>query len=109
MKTILRRETWLDHVSSWKISGLSISRYSRENGIKASSFRYWIKKTGEKTCRTTDARDFIKLRIPKSVTSERGMSFSLKYGSYEITIPASFRKADLGNLLEVLEARVTCL
>ena len=46
MSTILRKENWLDHVNSWKKSGLSINKCCKENGLKSSSFHYWIRKAG---------------------------------------------------------------
>ena len=108
MNTNIRKEAWLDHVNSWKKSGLSISKYCKENGLKSSTFHYWIRKTGKKAPQHSEAGNFVKLEIPGTISTDRTESFSLKYGSYEITIPTAFNKKDMGKLLEVLEARITC-
>ena len=108
MNTNIRKEAWLDHVNSWEKSGLSISKYCTENGLKSSSLHYWIRKVRKEANQSASAGNFVKLKIPKSIRAERTEGFSLKYGSYEITIPAAFNKSDLGRLLEVLEARITC-
>ena len=58
MNTILRKEAWLDHVNSWKKSGLSISEYCTEKGLKSSSFHYWIRKAGKETFQCTGTGRF---------------------------------------------------
>ena len=35
---------WRAHVAAWQESGLSQSRYSRENGIRQSALSYWIRR-----------------------------------------------------------------
>ena len=82
MSTILRKETWLDHVDSWKKSGLSINKYCKENGLKSSSFHYWIKEAGKETYRSASAGKLVKLEIPESITTNRTQGFSLKYSSF---------------------------
>ena len=40
MKSSKNKEVWLDHVSLWKKSGLSINKYCRENELKSGTFHY---------------------------------------------------------------------
>jgi transposase-like protein len=55
MSYILGKDSWLDHVNSWKESGLSINKYCKENGLKYSSFHYWIRKAGRDNPRSADS------------------------------------------------------
>ena len=42
------RQKKFTHVEAWEKSGLSISQYSRENGISKDALRYWISKKQDK-------------------------------------------------------------
>ena len=57
-------------VNSWKKSGLSISKYCTENGLKSSSLHYWIRKAGKEKYRFASAGNFVKLEIPGAITTE---------------------------------------
>jgi hypothetical protein len=45
--------TRMSHVSGWRASGLSISRYSAEQGISVSALSKWIKYYGDTLPETT--------------------------------------------------------
>ena len=84
MSTILRKEAWLDHVNSWKESGLSISKYCTENGLKSRSFHYWIRKAGKETYRLAGAGSFVKLKIPELISNRKNPRFLIEIRSFQI-------------------------
>ena len=97
-----RKEQWLKHLETWKSSGLSANRYCIENEINKNSFRYWIDRDRGKLKKK---RKFIKLNIPQQLPAKESNHISLKYGSYELSIPTVFDKAGLNRLLDVLQER----
>lgn len=97
-----KREVWLRHLESWKSSGLSASRYCIENGINKNSFRYWIDRDKGKI---KTKKSLVKLNIPQQLPVSESNNISLKYGSYELSIPTGFDKAGLNRILDVLQER----
>ena len=102
MITAERKEQWLKHLETWKSSGLSASRYCSKNNINKNSFRYWIDRDRGKL---NKKKSFVKLNIPQSLPVKENNGISLKYGSYEISIPTIFDKARLNRILDVLQER----
>ncbi|MBI9104033.1 MAG: hypothetical protein JEY99_16580 [Spirochaetales bacterium] len=91
MITSERKEQWINHLDAWKSSGLSANKYCIENGINKNSFRYWIDKDKGKSKKN---KSFVKLNIQEPLSINERESISLKYGSYEITIPSDFKKKE---------------
>ena len=102
MITAEKRSQWVRHVERWKDSGLSINKYSIENGINKSSFRYWIERDKKKNAKS---EKFVKLTIPKPLSEEESRTIILKYGEYEIKIPFAFEESELNRILNLLEGR----
>ncbi len=102
MITAERKEQWLKHLDTWKASRLSASKYCIENDLNKNSFRYWIDRDKGKSKRK---KSFVKLNIPQSFPIKENNEITLKYGSYEISIPTVFDKAGLNRLLDVLQER----
>ena len=103
MITAERKDQWLKHLDTWKSSGLSASKYCIENEINKNSFRYWIDRDKGKSKRK---KSFVKLNIPQSLPVKEYNEITLKYGSYEISIPTVFDKAGLNRILDILQERV---
>ncbi|MCK5199256.1 MAG: hypothetical protein KAR21_12940 [Spirochaetales bacterium] len=67
MKSSKNKEVWLDHVSLWKKSGLSINKYCRENELKSGTFHYWIRKErSDRSPKHLSTRRFVKVNLPES-------------------------------------------
>ena len=105
MSSVLSKEIWLGHIKRWEESGLSINKYCEGNGLRPSSFHYWIRKSKKGNTKPGESRSFVKFQFPESGSKDEHKVFSLKYGNYEITIPSDFNRSELGKLLDVLEAR----
>jgi len=104
MITDEKRAAWLKHVEDWKKSGLSISKYCMENGINKSTFRYWIDRDKKKQ----SGNKLVRLKVDKPISEKEDYGFLVKYGKYEIEIPATFDKSGLSIIFDILEERVSC-
>jgi hypothetical protein len=54
IKSLLKREDWLRHVSAWRTSGLTQAAYCREHQLNATTFNGWVlrKQTAPSTTAT---------------------------------------------------------
>ena len=42
IKSVLKRADWLQHVSAWRIAGLTQAAYCREHQLNATTFNGWV-------------------------------------------------------------------
>lgn len=109
MKSSKNKEVWLNHVSLWKKSGLSINKYCKGNELKSSTFHYWIRKErSDKSSKPLSTRRFVKVDLPELNPTVKAQNFTLEYGTFKIGIPSEFNRQDLSKLLEVLDGRIKC-
>lgn len=93
----------ISHVSSWRASGMSISRYSEEHGISISALSKWIKYYDDKLPEATF----------KEVSLENGtLNYQLSYvgsmieikmpNGVQFKLPLESKTMNLSQLLDVL-------
>ncbi|WP_407306906.1 IS66 family insertion sequence element accessory protein TnpA [Desulfosporosinus sp. SB140] len=102
-------QRWRDRIKEYRQSGLSVKEWCLQNGLKNTSFHYWVKKF--KIIERQDARDntFAEVvLLPEGNNStEETLSmkseFSLSFGDYSISIPDGFNPITLAELVKVLQ------
>ncbi|MFZ5988870.1 MAG: IS66 family insertion sequence element accessory protein TnpA [Bacillota bacterium] len=106
----LERE-WKIRFEEYKKSGLSVKAWCEKNGIKSTTFHYWIKRFNNSEQKVTPAKvQFAKVILQPDNTNNavtniiyESKKIHLSYGSYTIGIEDSFNPATLAELLKVLQ------
>ena len=101
-----KAKQWQTTIKRWKKSGLSITRWCKQEGISRPSFFYWGRKLGElpfstrKRSSPSGPAGFIELE------RETRSGIELSFGEIKIHLEEDFNKNTLKRLLEVAkEAR----
>jgi len=66
-KKINKREHWEDQIRKWKESNLKQSEYCRQEGIKHSTFGYWLKELLDPALKKEKNNKFIPVKMIKDV------------------------------------------
>ncbi len=109
-----KRKLWLDHIERWQDSGLNQAQYSRQHGLSASSFGYFLNRYAPELI-GTPAEELASL-IPVEVAPEPEAGATAEYTAvcqavtlttpkgFKIELPSGFDLAGLKPLIQVLEA-----
>ncbi|WZL72012.1 hypothetical protein QBE52_12975 [Clostridiaceae bacterium 35-E11] len=103
-------EEWTQRISDCRKSGMSIKQWCNQQGLKDSTYHYWVKRLktfhnqdkvvcqqfAEVVFEDTDSRKYLALHTTN-------YKFSLNYGEYSIGIADDFNSATLTELLKVLK------
>lgn len=104
IKSLLQRADWLQHVSTWRTSGLTQAAYCREHQLNATTFNGWIlREPGllPATVPLTAIPVVIKPSTP--VVSSAPSSMVLQHRSgWQLSLPADVQITWLAQLLNKL-------
>ncbi|HEX2925828.1 MAG TPA: hypothetical protein VHP38_06170 [Ruminiclostridium sp.] len=109
-KDITLEHKWKERFEEYKQSGLSIKAWCLKNGLKNTTFKYWINKfnKSEKEVLASDT-NFVEVLLPSSNINNKTLSESsastltLSYSSYSIGIADGFNPETLAELMKVLK------
>lgn len=109
-KDITLEHKWKEMFEEYKQSGLSIKAWCLKNGLKNTTFKYWINKfnKSEKEVLASDT-NFVEVLLPSSNINNKTLSESsastltLSYSSYSIGIADGFNPETLAELMKVLK------
>jgi hypothetical protein len=109
-KDIALEYKWKERFEEYKQSGLSIKAWCLKNGLKNTTFKYWINKfnKSEQEALTSNA-NFVEVLLPsgninnKVINKPSDAMFMLSYGSYSISIADGFNPVTLAELMKVLK------
>ena len=87
------RELWKKRVSAYQESGMKQMQWCKENDVKLSALRYWIRKFSEPG-ETSEGTEWYKLdgREATPMTAV-DRSITVKVGSYSIAVSENFNRA----------------
>ncbi len=119
---------WRNRFEEYKMSGLSVNTWSKKNGLKPTTFRYWIKRFSSTEQKVSPAKvQFAKVvlesdssnNIVKSTTGENKKAFSkaevakemqiqssdfqVFFNNIRVTVPSNFSPTALSGLIKVLK------
>lgn len=102
IKSILSRADWLQHVSTWRASGLTQAAYCRERKLNATTFNGWIVR-GRKESPAIAPRITVPIVIQPSTPAASTPSIVLQHGSgWQLVLPADVQITWLAQLLNEL-------
>lgn len=109
-KDIALEHKWKERFEEYKKSGLSIKAWCLKNGLKNTTFKYWINKfnTSEQEALTSNT-NFVEVLLPsasinnKVINESSSAILTLSYGSYSIGIADGFNPVTLAELMKVLQ------
>lgn len=99
---------WLD----WKVSGLSLSKFCKEQGVPASSFWSWSKRFASNGSKSHEMPVFLPIKMapctvePAEVNNNDGSIEILVAGKYQVKVAGEFLPTVLDRVITVLEGRV---
>ena len=92
---------WLQHVASWRTSGLTQAEYCRQHGLSVKSLSYWSRRKHPED--TTTAVNIIPIDIkPDAISAEADPPIRLKFHGIELELSASVSPLWLSELLQCL-------
>ena len=110
-----KRKLWLNHIERWQGSGLSQTQYSRQHGLSASSFGYFLNRYAPELVETP-AREEPASLIPLEIAPELETAATADYTAvcqaftvttpkgFKVELPSGFDLAGLKQLIQILEA-----
>jgi hypothetical protein len=104
IKSLLQRADWLQHVSTWRTSGLTQAAYCREHQLNATTFNGWIlREPGllPATVPLTAIPVVIKPSTPVVSSAPSRMVLQHRSG-WQLSLPADVQIAWLAQLLNEL-------
>ena len=115
IKSLLKRADWLQHVSTWRTSGLTQAAYSRQHQLNATTFNGWVlldrKASSANTCApltavpvTMQSKSLTTPPSPvTSTTTAIERSIVVQHGSgWQLALPADVQINWLAQLLNAL-------
>ena len=100
-------QNWRARIEECRQSGLSVKAWCLQNGLKNTSYHYWVKKF--KIMEQQEAGDTFAevVLLPGNKNSMKETwstkaEFSLSFGDYSIGIPEGFNPVTLAELVKVL-------
>lgn len=97
MKKQRSQERWKKELITFKDSGLSFSRYCKENNINPSSFMYWKKKYD--TPGTVETKKLVKI----SASIEPSKKMKLVYDQVTVEFPVELSIQKISQLITALK------
>lgn len=102
IKSILSRADWLQHVSTWRASGLTQAAYCREYKLNATTFNGWIVR-GRNESPATASLITVPIVIEPSTPVASTLSIVLQHGSgWQLALSADVQITWLARLLNEL-------
>lgn len=101
-------QRWRDRIEECRQSGMSVKAWCLQNGLKNTSYHYWVKKfkiMDQKEAEDNTFAELVLLPENKNSTKETlsmKTEFSLSFGDYSIGIPEGFNPITLAELVNVL-------
>lgn len=107
-RDLILEKQWKTRFDDYQKSGISIKSWCTKNGLKSSTFQYWIKRFRAPDKKVSaEETQFAEVILEsesttnKSTTIKEGKIY-LSYGSYTIGIEDCFNPVTLAELLKVL-------
>ncbi len=97
-----KKEFWEAKIKEWEGSGLSKTRFFKEQSIAESSFGKWYKRLRENFNKNNDEVSFSPIKIEKEKIELSSPLLILLKGNIKISIPNNADKSTLKMLLEIL-------
>ena len=107
IRDLAPKKEWKIRFEEYKQSGLSINAWCAKNGLKASTFHYWIKKfkaSEQVVCPQKAQFAEIVLGSCNAKNKVESKKLFLSYGSFTIDIVDNFNPDTLAELLKVLKS-----
>jgi hypothetical protein len=102
VKSVISRADWLEHVSTWRTSGLTQAAYCRDHQLNATTFNGWILR-GRVNSPATVPLTTVPIAIEPGPASPSALSIVLQHGSgWQLTLPKDVRITWLVQLLKEL-------
>jgi hypothetical protein len=98
MKSKKSHTEWKALVTQFKNSGLSMSRFSRENNLKGSTFIYWVKMFSA----DTDKTKMIKLEPKPANTLKRTDDVKIIIGNVKLEISGILKPEKISKIISIL-------
>ena len=105
-KKSTKQDYWQQHITAWKVSGLSQRQYCAREDLAVQTFGYWQRKLKKETSRPI----FYPLTVPAACTVTRekpersGLQVVLCQERFRIAIDCNFDGETLRQLITALEA-----
>jgi hypothetical protein len=102
INSLVSRADWLQHVSAWRVSGLTQAAYCREHQLNATTFNGWILR--ERVASPSIAPlTTVPIVIQPSTPAASTPSITLQHGSrWQLVLPADVQVTWLARLLNEL-------
>lgn len=101
------QQLWRDRIEECRQSGLSIKAWCSQNGLKNTTFHYWVKKLKTLEHQEAGANTFAEVvLLPETRNNTKCLvkaELSLSYGNFSINIPDGFNPTTLTELVKVLQ------
>lgn len=103
IKSLISRADWLQHVSSWRASGITQAAYCRDHQLNATTFNGWTTRD-RKSSSVTTALTTVPITIQTDTPAAPALSpIVLQHGSgWQLTLPADVQITWLARLLNEL-------
>ena len=107
-RDLAQEQRWRERIEECRQSGLSVKEWCLQNGLKNTSYHYWVKKfriMEQQEAEDTIFAEVVLLPENKNSTKETvsmKAEFSLSFGDYSIGIPNGFNPITLAELVKVL-------
>jgi len=102
-------QSWRVRIEECRQSGLSAKKWCQQNGLKNTSYHYWVKKfriLDQQEAEDNTFAEVVLLPENKNITKDTWQpikaEFSLSFGDYSIGVPDGFNPVSLAELVKVL-------
>jgi hypothetical protein len=99
MGRLEKRDFWAAHLTAWRNSGLSQTRYCEQQGLAIANFAYWRQRLTDTTPVSTTGVTFVAASVPSTPTHA---GLCLHHSHWQLQLPASVSAQWLADLLKAL-------
>ena len=101
MKKEAKLAQWAEMVRSRSESGLSVTKWCKQNGINIKTYYYRLKRVRQAVCSEMERHDIVHVE-PIAGTEITAEKIELSIGDVKISLPDDFNESTLKRLLGVL-------
>lgn len=99
MKKRRSKQEWMSLVSQYMNSGLSMTKWCKENGVSVSSIAPYVKQYATPSEILSDNQNWVEMPLPRNI--EKSL-ITLKVGAVSLDIKEGFDKKVLSDILKVV-------
>jgi hypothetical protein len=99
MRRLEKRDFWAAHLTAWRNSGLSQTRYCEQQGLAIANFTYWRQRLADTAPVGTTGVTFVAASV-SSTPVHAGLC--LRHAHWQLELPANVPAQWLADLLKAL-------